>query len=183
MILVDLNVVLDVLQRRAPRYARSVAVIDRIVRGEIRGAVATHAVTTLHYLVAKSAGPAAARQAVDWLLAHFEVGQIGVDELRRARSLAFEDFEDAVVAAAAEQMRCSAIVTNNVRDFSNSPIPVIAPQELHIDSLHEEMASYRADRPTEPCDLQSAVRETAGLWQVGDGLEVQRRLRDEWEGR
>jgi hypothetical protein len=32
-------------------------------------------------------------------------------------------------------------------------------------------------------DLQSAVRETAGLWQVGDGLEVQRRLRDEWEGR
>lgn len=32
-------------------------------------------------------------------------------------------------------------------------------------------------------DLQSSVRETAGLWQIGDGLEYQRRLRDEWEPR
>ena len=30
-------------------------------------------------------------------------------------------------------------------------------------------------------NLQSALRETAGIWKVGDGLKVQRKLRDEWD--
>ena len=30
-------------------------------------------------------------------------------------------------------------------------------------------------------DLQAVIRETAGIWQVGDGLAYQKRLRDEWD--
>lgn len=30
-------------------------------------------------------------------------------------------------------------------------------------------------------DLQAVIKETAGLWKVGDGLERQSRLRDEWD--
>jgi len=29
-------------------------------------------------------------------------------------------------------------------------------------------------------DLQSALRDTSGLWRQGDGLSWQHRLRDEW---
>lgn len=31
--------------------------------------------------------------------------------------------------------------------------------------------------------LAQGLRETAGIWKHGDGLEWQNRLRDEWEGR
>ncbi|TAM61187.1 MAG: ribbon-helix-helix protein, CopG family [Rhodanobacter sp.] len=32
-------------------------------------------------------------------------------------------------------------------------------------------------------DLQAALRRTAGIWQHGDGLHYQHRLRDEWNDR
>lgn len=31
--------------------------------------------------------------------------------------------------------------------------------------------------------LQSLLRETAGIWHHGDGLEYQQRARDEWDAR
>lgn len=144
MILVDLNILLDVLQRRAPRYAHSAKVIDRVARGELQAAVAAHAITTLHYLTGKAAGRAAADTAVNWALEHFEVVPVGAEELRRASALGFRDFEDAVVAAAAERARCTTIVTNNLRDFAGSPVAAVSPEELEIDSLHEDMSGYRA---------------------------------------
>jgi hypothetical protein len=48
----------------------------------------------------------------------------------RARGLAFDDFEDAVVAAAAEKLHCRWIVTRNVVDFASSPVPAVTPAEL-----------------------------------------------------
>jgi hypothetical protein len=30
-------------------------------------------------------------------------------------------------------------------------------------------------------DLQSVIRETAGIWTVGDALDYQCRMRDEWD--
>ena len=91
----------------------------------------------------KTSGRAAADKAVNWALEHFEVVPIGVEELRRASSLGFRDFEDAVVVAAAERARCEKIVTNDLRDYKNSPVSAVSPEELAIDSLHEEMAVYR----------------------------------------
>ncbi|MCA1780351.1 MAG: hypothetical protein LC637_13535 [Xanthomonadaceae bacterium] len=53
MILVDLNVILDVVQARRPHYQASANVIDRVVSNYEEGALAEHAVTTVHYLVAR----------------------------------------------------------------------------------------------------------------------------------
>lgn len=134
MILVDLNVVLDVVQKREPHYAASAALLERVVHKEIVGVVSGHAVTTLHYLVDRYRDAASADQMVDWLLRYFEVAPIGFRELSRARALAWPDFEDAVVAAAAEASGCDVIVTRNVKDFGKSPISVITPEEYLLSS-------------------------------------------------
>ena len=70
-----------------------------------------------------------ASQVIDWLLARFEVAPVGRTELIRAQSLAWADFEDAVVAAAAETLGCEVIVTRNIRDFAGSPVAVDTPEE------------------------------------------------------
>lgn len=129
MILVDLNVLLDVFQKRAPHFQPSAAVIDRIVAGKTAACIPAHAVTTIHYLMQKYATARSADQAVDWLLNHFQIAPVTREELARALALQWPDFEDAVVAAAAEALGCSVIVTRNVSDFRNSPLPAKTPEE------------------------------------------------------
>ena len=85
--------------------------------------------TTLYYVVQKHAGRQQADQVIDWMLASMEVVP-GKSQFLQARSLSFPDFEDAVVASAAEAAGCERIVTRNVADFPGSPVPAVTPEEL-----------------------------------------------------
>lgn len=51
----------------------------------------------------------------------------------------------------------------------------VVREAVHEYRLREEMAN----RPT----LEQALRETSGVWNAGDGLAWQQRLRDEWSER
>jgi len=136
LILVDLNVVLDVVQRREPHYSASALVIDRVVRQQVRGFLPAHAFTTLHFLVSRYRDPATAARTTNWLLRRFEVAAVGREQLERAQVLGWRDFEDAVVAAVAKTVGCETIVTRNVVDFPDSPVPALTPEEyLLSDSL------------------------------------------------
>lgn len=129
MILIDLNVLLDVVQQRQPHYRASAAVLEDVIHAKTPGALPGHAITTLHYLIGRYQSAAVANRAVDWLLRYFAVAPVGRAELLRARALGWDDFEDAVVAAAAESVGCENIVTRNVRDFAGSPVPAVTPEE------------------------------------------------------
>ncbi len=132
MILLDLNVLLDVIQNRAPYYSASAAVLDHVVQQRVEAVVPAHAFTTLHYIVGRYQNITAAAMVMDWLLTHFGVASIRREELVRARALGWTDFEDGVVAAAAESSGCAQIVTRNVRDFRGSPVPAVTPEEFLI---------------------------------------------------
>ncbi len=130
--LIDLNVLLDVIQQRLPFFDSSAQVISKTVRGEAAGFIASHELTTIYYIVNRHANRQAADDIVDWLLVHFEIIPQGAEVFKRARQLAFADFEDAAVASAAEAAQCEFIVTRNVVDFTNSPVPAIAPADLLV---------------------------------------------------
>jgi predicted nucleic acid-binding protein len=129
-VMLDLNVLLDVVQRREPFYSASAAVLSRAVDGPIEGCVPSHALTTLHYVVAKHAGNERAGILVDWVLAHLEIVPQDRSQFVRARSLGFVDFEDAALASAAEARGCELILTRNVADFAASPVPALTPEEF-----------------------------------------------------
>jgi predicted nucleic acid-binding protein len=122
-LMLDLNVLLDVAQRREPFYAASAKVLSQAVEGQSVACLPGHALTTLHYIVSKYAGREHAGTLVDWVLTHLEI--VPQDRLQfiRARSLRFKDFEDAAVACAAEAAGCEPSITRNVADFGS-------PEEL-----------------------------------------------------
>lgn len=134
MILIDGNAVLDVIQQREPHYRASAALIDRVIRNRITAALLAHVITTIHFLVQRHQNQATASEVVAWLLARFEVAAIGHSELIRAQSFGWGDFEDAVVAAAAEAAACEAIITRNIRDFAGSPLPAFTPEEYLLEN-------------------------------------------------
>jgi hypothetical protein len=126
----DLNVLLDLVQRREPHYRASALALSQVVERATRGVFPCHGVTTLHYLVARHSGRARADELVDWLLRRFVIGPAGDPELRRARQLPLPDFEHAVVCAIAEATACEAIVTRNLGDFAASPVRALSPEEF-----------------------------------------------------
>jgi predicted nucleic acid-binding protein len=125
----DLNVLLDVAQQREPFYRYSEAVLTMALTGRVRAFLPPHVLTTFYYLVRKSHGLEIAGNNLDSLL-RLEIAPSGSAELRRARSLPMADFEDAVVASAAEAASCSWVVTRDLSDFSDSPVPPITPEEF-----------------------------------------------------
>lgn len=127
---IDLNVVLDVVQKRQPHYAASAAVLSKVVDRSVIGVLPAHAFTTLHYIVDRFAGRDKAGELIDWLVHNFEVAEAGKDELVHARKLDFPDFEDAVVSACAARAGTDLIITRNISDFQHSPVPAVTPEEF-----------------------------------------------------
>ena len=125
----DINVLLDVFQKRQPHYAASAQVLSLVASGGIPGVFPAHGLTTLYYLVRKHGSKAGAEAAMDRVMRHFEIGNLDAEGWREARQLAMDDFEDAVVATVARTSGSDFIVTRNVDDFANSPVPAITPAD------------------------------------------------------
>lgn len=130
--MVDLNILLDVFQQREPFYRASARALSRVFQGEAEACLASHLVTTLHYLLRKQSDLVRANDVLDWVLGNFEIVPQDGSTFLQARSLTFSDFEDAALASAAVQAGCDLIVTRNVRDFSGSPVPALTPEELLV---------------------------------------------------
>lgn len=134
-LMLDLNLLLDVVQNRAPHYDASAQILNHALEKR-QGCIAAHAVTTLHYLVAKHADRRKADDLIDWLLLNFTVAPVDRVTLQRARALEFTDFEDAVVSACAEQLDCTCIITRNCRDFARSSIIALTPGEFIVQRMN-----------------------------------------------
>ncbi|TDU64127.1 putative nucleic acid-binding protein [Prosthecobacter fusiformis] len=126
-VVVDINVLLDVFQRREPYYAASAAVLNQIMNGRMVGICPAHGLTTLFYLARRHGTQVDAEAVIDRVLEYFEVVSLDKSEWERARSLPMDDFEDAAIAVTAEKSGALFIVTRNEGDFVSSPVPAVSP--------------------------------------------------------
>lgn len=129
-IMIDLNIFMDVFQKREPHFQNSSLVVSKVLNGDLPGFIAGHAVTTLHYLLSRFLGNPKALEVIDWVLANFEVESADKKDFLHARTFDMKDFEDAVVASCAVNAKCDYIVTRNMADFKQSPIQAITPSEF-----------------------------------------------------
>ena len=127
---VDINVLLEVFQKREPHYAASAQVLSLVTAGTLTGVCPAHGLTTLYYLVRKHAAKPDAEAAMDQVLRHFQIGNLEAAAWQQARRLPFEDFEDAVVPPVVAATHSAFIITRNVGDFAGSSIPAITPADF-----------------------------------------------------
>jgi len=128
--LFDVNVLLDVLQRRQPFYDDSAAVLAAAETGKLAGLVAAHSVTTLFYLMAKYQSPDTARVHALDLLSILAVAPVDGHVLVQALALPYRDLEDAVQMAAARQAGADYLVTRDRVGYVAGPLPALTPAEL-----------------------------------------------------
>ncbi len=128
--MIDTNVLLDVLGNRQPHYIASAACLDAVVKKRITGCIPAHTITTLFYLLQKVEATSNTRNVIRWLLQTFEIISCGQSILVEACESHLNDYEDAVVALSAKQATCQYIITRNISDFLNSPVPAVSPTKF-----------------------------------------------------
>jgi hypothetical protein len=129
-VLVDLNVILDVLQRRESFYPTSARVLACAETGLVEGWAAAHSLTTLFYLLARYGSAEQARVILGELLSFLSVATVDQAVIEQALTLPYRDFGDAVQMMAAVQAGAQYLVTRNVRGYRAGPLPVLQPAEL-----------------------------------------------------
>jgi predicted nucleic acid-binding protein len=131
-ILFDTNVILDVLLDREPFSSPAASLFSQAEVGEIAGYVCATTITTIHYLARKVIGAESAMEAINRLMMLFEIAPVNRAVLETALSSEFEDFEDAVLHAAALHQGAQGIVTRDLNGFNKSNLNVYSPEELLI---------------------------------------------------
>ena len=129
-ILVDNDVVLDFILKRSPFDKEAKEIFLRSARKEIEIFVCALTPTNSFYTIRKERDLPIAHSSVAQLLKIVQVCNVTGKTLEDACKLGFSDYEDAVQCASAMAVNLDGIVTRNVKDFKNSPIPVYSPAEF-----------------------------------------------------
>lgn len=129
-VLIDLNIILDVLQKRQPFYDSSAQLLAAAETGKLEGWLAAHSITTLFYLIAKARSPQQAKVVITDLLQFLSVAQVNQTTLEQALNLPYADFEDAMQMMAAVQSGSQYLVTRNPQDYKEGPLIALQPAEL-----------------------------------------------------
>ena len=130
VVLIDLNVVLDVLQKREPFFETSAGLLAAVEAGKVRGYIAAHSVTTLFYLIQKGNSSAEARATITNLLQFLKIAPVDQTTIEQALNLAYRDFEDAVQMISAVQSKVDCLITRNIKDYTTTLLPVMQPVDF-----------------------------------------------------
>jgi predicted nucleic acid-binding protein len=129
-IVIDINIFMDFLFKRQG-HENVVEIFKFCTKGNIKGFVCAHEITTLCYFLDKAEKDRSqTRKVVSGLMKRFTVIEINEASLNKALDSEIDDFEDAVIEVSAIERNIDYIVTRNIKDFKKSIIPAKTPEEL-----------------------------------------------------
>ncbi|WP_026658774.1 type II toxin-antitoxin system VapC family toxin [Butyrivibrio sp. AC2005] len=129
-LLIDANILLDVLQKRAPHYKYSSLIWKLCETGKVTGYVSVLTFMNLIYIMRKELSPEKIDNIYKALSLIFTFEDLTEEDVKNALEMQLKDFEDAVQIQTAKRITADFIITRNVKDFIKSPIPAYTPEEL-----------------------------------------------------
>lgn len=130
-IMIDTNVVLDVFLKREPFFQASYDVMKQSALQTHEGFISAAAATDIYYVLRRSLkDDNKARESMEKLLQLVGIADALGEDVHAAVASNMVDFEDALVTAIAERCQLDCIVTRNTKDFAQSPVKAVTPEEF-----------------------------------------------------
>ena len=127
--LFDTNVIIDLLLNREPHSEASAWLTSQAEAGTINGVLCATTLTNIFYIVSKALNRQKAVAAIDAIMSIFEIAPVTRPIIEDALTTPMKDFEDAVLYQSGIHHGCQLIITRNGKDFTQSRIPVMTPDE------------------------------------------------------
>jgi predicted nucleic acid-binding protein len=139
-VFLDTNIIVDLIADRKPFSKYSIEIFKKAEEKKIKLFTSSHSIATTHYLLKKYLEEKILRDVLYNLLDYVTVIAVDTDVLKKGLRSKHKDFEDSIqilCASTIEKIDC--IVTRNTKDFRDSEILVLTPDELclrwKLDSL------------------------------------------------
>lgn len=129
-VLLDTNVILDLFLNRQGFAGDAAALWVANERGQIEALISAITPVNVFYFTRKVSGLENARQAVSKLIISLQISRVDAQVIQAAENLPLKDYEDAVQVASAIAANLDAIVTRDLSDYKNSPLPVYSPSDF-----------------------------------------------------
>jgi len=131
IVLVDTNILVDYITMREPFYEAAHRIVTISSDKIIKGIIAVHSIPDLYYLLRKGMTDSERRNVIRLLLKIFDVASYDKEAVLDAVDREdFKDFEDCLQDECAKACGAEYIVTRNIRDYKNSTVPAITPDEF-----------------------------------------------------
>lgn len=130
-ILVDTNICLDILQKRTGLYQSSRDALITASDKCYKLYLTTATVMDIMYITRKTFSDNVQQRAtVEGFIAAFKLLKISKKRYKVCIFRCYEGFEDAVQSKCAKSHRVNLIITRNIKDFVNSPVKAITPEDF-----------------------------------------------------
>jgi predicted nucleic acid-binding protein len=132
-VFLDTNIIVDLIADRKPFSKYSIEIFKKAEEKRIKLFTSSHSIATTHYLLKKYLEEKILRDVLYNLLDYVTVIAVDTDVLKKGLRSKHKDFEDSIqilCASTIEKIDC--IVTRNTKDFRDSEILVLTPDELSL---------------------------------------------------
>jgi predicted nucleic acid-binding protein len=129
-ILIDINVIIDYMADRTPFADHAEQLLALCESGKVTGLVTANAITDIYYVVREVAGKEKTLEAIRTFCSILDITDVGKADILNAMELEMPDYEDALAAQCAKRIKANCIITRNISDYVNSPVPAIEPADF-----------------------------------------------------
>jgi predicted nucleic acid-binding protein len=91
--------------------------------------IAWHSIANFFYLTARGDNKQQSKRFIAELCDFLHIVSVSNQDLMIALELPFNDFEDAMQCASAIACNADVIISRNIRDYQNSPIRTLTPEQ------------------------------------------------------
>jgi predicted nucleic acid-binding protein len=125
------NVILDFLVQREPFYSASREVILLSAEKKVDGIVGAGSIADIYYIGRKEyQSTEKSLNVISDLLKLVSLVDTKASDIYNALAFNMSDFEEAIIAATALRETAEYIITRNIKDFTQAPIPAVTPSDF-----------------------------------------------------
>ena len=121
---------MDLLSERLPFYDSIAKIASLADKGELTLIVSALSYTTVNYLLTKIESLDKVRSKLRKFKIISEIAVLDEEVIEKGLNSNFSDFEDAVQYFCALKSNCKIIITRNAKDFKESKLPIMSPEEF-----------------------------------------------------
>lgn len=138
-ILIDTDVILDFFFDRKPFSDSAAIILSYCESNKLNGFITPVICSNVYYLLRRTSKHEKVIERLSQLLTFIDVLQMNKEIVLEALNSKFKDFEDALQNfSAVKSGNIDAIITRNIKDFTNSKIGVLTPNSF--------LATFNASR-------------------------------------
>jgi predicted nucleic acid-binding protein len=131
IVFVDTNILIDLIADRHPFSKFAIDIFERAEKNKVKLYTSSHSYATTHYLLKKYLAEKDLREVLLSLLDFIDLVPIDLSIIKKSLLSKHKDFEDAIQIFAANSIdKLDFIVTRNLKDFKNTGVAVLPPDEL-----------------------------------------------------